>query len=218
MDFKLVIFLVILITVIDVFIGHKMESNKKPKGVRENCITDIIQERLPNLSESKRWSKQSNNGLLKGILSLDDFLALAIIIVFFMVHKLKYVKDIAILYILIRGFRLITMSVTILPQPNGKCKPPSERSSIDRWLSGGCNDAIFSGHMSMVLILLLYISKGVKSIFIKSMMILFALGYSLLIIMLRNHYTVDVILAWFISVSTFILYENREHLFKNGYL
>ena len=50
------------------------------------------------------------------------------------------------------------------------------------------------------------------------MMILFVVGYSLLIIMLRNHYTVDVVLAWFISVSTFILYENREYLFKKGYL
>lgn len=218
MDFKVVTFLVILVTVIDIFIGHKMENSKKPKESREKCITDILQERLPNLSESKRWSKHNRNGILKGILSLDDFLAIAVIIVFFLMHGLKYVKDIAILYILIRGFRLITMSVTILPQPNKNCKPPSERNTLDRWLSGGCNDAIFSGHMSMMLITLLYISKGVKSLFVKAMMVLFAIGYSLLIIMLRNHYTVDVILAWFISLSTYVMYENKDILFKRGYL
>lgn len=218
MDFKIVTFLVILVTVIDIFIGHRMENSKKPKESRENCITDILQERLPNLSESKKWSKHNRNGILKGVLSLDDFLAVAVMIIFFLMHGLKYIKDIAILYILIRGFRLITMSVTILPQPNKNCKPPSERNTLDRWLSGGCNDAIFSGHMSMMLILLLYISKGVKSLFIKSIMGLFALGYSLLIIMLRNHYTVDVILAWFISISTYVLYENKDILFKRGYL
>lgn len=218
MDLRLIIFLVIMITVIDIFIGHKIENGKKPKGDRESCIRDILQEKLPNLSEESKLSKHNRTGIFKGILSLDDFLAIALFILFLVIHKLKYIKDLAILYILIRGFRLITMSVTVLPQPNNNCKPPSERNMIDRWLSGGCNDSIFSGHTALMIILLLYINKGVKSSFMKCMMMLFAVGYSLLIIMLRNHYTVDVVLAWFISISTFILYENREYLFKKGYL
>ena len=218
MDLRLIIFLVIMITVIDIFIGHKIENGKKPKGDRNSCIRDILQEKLPNLSEKSKLSKHNRKGIFKGIFSLDDFLAIALFILFLVIHKLKYLKDLAILYILIRGFRLITMSVTVLPQPNNNCKPPSERNTIDRWLSGGCNDSIFSGHTALVLILLLYINKGVKSSFMKAMMVLFAIGYSILIIMLRNHYTVDVVLAWFISVSTFILYENREYLFKKGYL
>ena len=217
MDLRLIIFLVIMITVIDIFIGHKIENGKKPKGDRDSCIRDILQEKLPNLSEESKLSKHNRTGIFKGILSLDDFLAIALFILFLVIHKLKYIKDLAVLYILIRGFRLITMSVTVLLK-NNNCKPPSERNMIDRWLSGGCNDSIFSGHTALMIILLLYINKGVKSSFMKLMMILFAVGYSLLIIMLRNHYTVDVVLAWFISVSTFILYENREYLFKKGYL
>lgn len=213
---KLII-VIILVTSLDKYIGYNVEIDK-PKESRDTCIKDYLQDKLPDLSENKYLSKHKRVSFLKGIFSLDDILGIGVFMLFLWIDKMKHLKDIAIIYIFIRLFRLITMSITILPQPNKNCKPPEERNTLDRWFMGGCNDSIFSGHMSMMLITLLYISKGVKSLFIKAMMVLFAIGYSLLIIMLRNHYTVDVILAWFISLSTYVMYENKDILFKRGYL
>ena len=130
----------------------------------------------------------------------------------FYIHGTKYIKDIAILYILTGIFRLITKSITILPQACKNCKPPEERNIIDRCITGGCNDTIFSGHTTIMLISLLYIGKDINNMYIKIVLLLFAIGYSMLIIMLRNHYSVDIVLAWYISITSFILYENRSKL------
>ena len=83
MDLRLIIFLVIMITVIDIFIGHKIENGKKPKEIRDSCIRDILQEKLPNLSEESKLSKHNRTGIFKGILSLDDFLAIALFLYYF---------------------------------------------------------------------------------------------------------------------------------------
>ena len=206
---------VILVTSLDKYIGHNVEIDK-PKESRDTCIKDYLQDKLPDLSENKYLSKHKRVSFLKGIFSLDDILGLGVFMLFLWIDKMKHIKDIAIIYIFIRLFRLITMSITILPQPNKNCKPPEERNTLDRWFMGGCNDSIFSGHMSMMLVLLLYINKSVRSKTIKWLMLIFAISYSLLILMLRNHYSVDVILAWFISITTYIIYENKEYLLKKG--
>ena len=43
-----------MITVIDIFIGHKIENGKKPKGDRDSCIRDILKEKLTNLSDESK--------------------------------------------------------------------------------------------------------------------------------------------------------------------
>lgn len=85
-------------------------------------------------------------------------LAIIILIIFITLHGTKYIKDIAILYICIGSLRIITKTVTILPQSNKKCKAPAQRNSIDRIITGGYNDTIFSGHMSIMILMLLFIN------------------------------------------------------------
>ena len=149
MKIWLILVLVITITSIDKYVGYNVEMNK-PKETRDTCIKDYLQDKLPNLSENKYLSKHKREGIFKNIFSLDDVLGVVVFVIFLVVHKLKYIKDIAIIYIFIRAFRILTMSITILPQPNKNCKPPEERNIFDRWFMGGCNDSIFSGHMSMM--------------------------------------------------------------------
>lgn len=132
-----------------------------------------------------------------------------------MLHGTKYLLDIGILYIILSSLRIITKTATILPQSNKKCKPPIQRNSIHRFLTGGCNDTIFSGHISQMIIMLLFINKGIKHLYIKIILLIFCIFYSFLIIMLQNHYTVDVVLAWYIAITAFIIYENRRILTIN---
>lgn len=205
----IVICLVILVIVIDIMLGLRIENKYKPKENRDNCIVDILQENLPDLTENKLLCKHTRDGILKNIFSLDDILAIIIFFILIYLHGSKYFIDIGILFIFIGTLRIITKTITILPQSNKKCKAPDERNSIDRYITGGCNDSIFSGHMSLMLLMLLFINKGIKKLYIKIMMLLFAIIYSFFIIMLRNHYSVDIVLAWYITISAFIIYENR---------
>ena len=204
--------LVILVIYLDYTSGYIIETTKKPKKNRDECIVDMLQDNLPDLSNSKILNKHLRTGLSKNILSIDDILAIIMIFMLFYIHKTKYIKDIAILYIITGSFRLITKNITILPQACKYCKSPEKRTMIDRCITGGCNDSIFSGHTTLMLFILLYIGKGIKNIYVKFMLLLFAIGYSLLIIMLRNHYSVDIVLAWYVSITSFILYENRSKL------
>ena len=58
-----------------------------------------------------------------------------------------------------------------------------------------------------MLIVLLFISKSVPSLFGYVFLLLFGVLYSLLIIASRYHYSVDVIIAWFITISVYLLYH-----------
>ena len=106
------------------------------------------------------------------------------------------------------------MSVTILPKPVAQYDN-KYKNAIMRFFFGGANDLIFSGHTSFVLLLLLFISKSVHGNMGKLLLVAYALIYSFIIILLRNHYTVDVILAWYITITTYALYyDGLSSVFK----
>lgn len=185
--------ILIVLKLIDYVIGCKIsnrisENNSVP-------LPDVLHDILPDLSNMNRYM-------------IDDFLITCTTIVFFVVHKLTYIDDILILYNSIMLFRLITMSVTNLPSPSDKCSTDN-KSLVIRVLSGGRNDLIFSGHTTLMLLLLLFISKG-TSLLWQCILFIFAAAFSLLLIVLRNHYTVDVILAWYITFTAYKIYFNEQ--------
>jgi hypothetical protein len=211
----IIVFLVILVAIIDMVIGIKIENKYKPTQNRDKCIVDLLQETLPDLTDTNTISNQARKGILKNIVSFDDIFIIIVFIILIMLHGTKYLLDIGILYIILSSLRIITKAATILPKSNKKCKPPTQRNSIHRFLTGGCNDAIFSGHVSQMIIMLLFINKGIKHLYIKIILLIFCIFYSFFIIMLQNHYTVDVVLAWYIAITAFIIYENRGILTIN---
>jgi len=120
---------------------------------------------------------------------------------------------------LILFFRVIMFSSTILPSINVNChikkkkiyKKPFSTLIFDfitqKYNIGYCNDYIFSGHNAIYLLLTLMILyykllPYTVSILLCSSTILF----SLFTIMCRNHYTIDIILAYFITFSIFTMY------------
>ena len=70
---------------------------------------------------------------------------------------------------------------------------------------GGCNETIFSGHTSFMVLILLYTIPYLH-FFGKFIVIMYALFGTILIISLRSHYTIDVLLAWIITYLVYSIY------------
>jgi hypothetical protein len=102
-------------------------------------------------------------------------------------------------WVVIFLIRTITIIVTILP----KYKHCKEYDEITMFL-GGCYDKIFSGHFSSVfLATLLYLKYG--WITMPSLVIINLIN-SLSILLSRGHYTIDLIVAIFV---TLFVYQNN---------
>ena len=74
---------------------------------------------------------------------------------------------------------------------------------------GYCNDKIFSGHTSiMIIVILTIINEKLINPSYNHLLIIVCMIYSGLILSSRNHYTVDVILAYIISISVYYNLKN----------
>ena len=100
--------------------------------------------------------------------------------------------------IVILIIRIFTNMLTILPK-NNLCITENGWS-----FRGKCYDKLFSGHFSSVFIatLLLYKNNYINII----LLVLINLINSLFIILSRNHYTIDIVMAFFVSL---FVYQNN---------
>lgn len=133
---------------------------------------------------------------------IGDYMVALIVIVFISlaIYKKKYniifkwIKLIAITIII----KSIMMSVTILPDPSGKCEL-NFKNSVPR---GYCNDLIFSGHMTVTIITLLFLYHH-ELITNKIILLLYFLLTGFQIISSKNHYTIDVLISIIVSLNVF---------------
>ena len=156
----------------------------------KNCqksVHDFFHELLPDWSD-KEW--------------ILNFIVGACILPFIYLDTSTqvYYTGMILLILLIRD---VTINLTILPK-HKKCKNKDQ----DNWyneINGGCYDKIFSGHFSVIYLLsLFYYSSGIITSIplLVTMNILFAF----LIIITRSHYTIDIVMAFF--VCSFIFTNN----------
>lgn len=71
--------------------------------------------------------------------------------------------------------------------------------AVPRGTLFGCGDLIFSSHMIFTLVFVLTYQKYGSKSFIKVLGWIAAIIQSLLIIASRKHYSVDVVVAWFVN-------------------
>jgi hypothetical protein len=102
-------------------------------------------------------------------------------------------------YIILRLLKNIFCWITILPVINNK-KKINKLSDICCLNIGGNHDLMFSGHITILLIgIISYIKYYNKKIDIKIVLYLFF--SSLLVIITKSHYSIDVLTAYFVSYS-----------------
>jgi hypothetical protein len=109
--------------------------------------------------------------------------------------------------------RCITIQATVLPKLK-HCDIPDTFYSR---CFGGCHDKIFSGHFAFVfLITLLLMEKKYLSMFTTTVINLL---HGVLIIAVRNHYSIDVIVSFFVTLCVYqSLQKDKKSVWDDSHL
>ena len=200
--FNVLIFLCVILA-LEIYLSSKCDqyqkNNKYIKQCGSNNIYDLGFSLLPKLD--------TKYSFIDDVLTVIPFIAN-------IYYKTK-LHELLMLIIIVRIIRLICMNVTILPPPNNKCneiiKYKEKSFPYIKFLAGRCNETVFSAHTSLTILSILFLLPLFKD-FMKNILYLYAVLVSLIIICLRNHYTIDVILAWTISILTYIVYYKNKNI------
>lgn len=99
--------------------------------------------------------------------------------------------------------RSITTLVTILPAQSKNCE---NRKSWMTYLNGHCIDKIFSGHTSLsLLVVLLYYKYSILPRRWIHLLFCIQIMAAYCLILTRSHYTVDVIVAYMITIFVYLI-------------
>ena len=142
---------------------------------------------------------------------LDDIIVL--IPVFICIYLKINLHQFLLLLTIIYFLREITTSITLLP-PTPNCmernKKKMNKSKFITKVSGRCNETVFSGHTTLMLLSLLFILPKIKSKLFKVLIYLYSIIGSIIIIAMRSHYTLDVTLAWIITILMYLCYFGKN--------
>eukprot|EP00850_Spirogloea_muscicola_P023465 SM000359S13451 [mRNA] locus=s359:114:3183:+ [translate_table: standard] len=125
--------------------------------------------------------------------------------------------------VICQSFRMASFTATQLPGPNYHCHlgspsatlPPPENVldvvllNIPKGAVMGCGDLIFSSHMTFTLVFHLSYNKHGTSRWIIRLGWLLLVAQSLLIIAARKHYSVDVVIAWYVVPLVFFFVDRK---------
>ncbi len=163
-------------------IASKYYDTREKKNKTTPKVYDITHKFLPNL-----YKYEIFGNILTTIFMLP------------LLFNFNMLKELLGYWIIILAIRTITTMVTILP----KYKECKYNNQDIMGVFGGCHDKIFSGHFASVFLsTLLYLKYG----WIKMpMLILINLINSISILLVRGHYTIDLIVAFFV---TLFVYQN----------
>jgi len=178
------VFLLIIGTIIlSNYLSHYIGSNYY-KNNKQNKIHDILQENIPDLHDYH---------------FIIDILGLLVLIPAFFYFNESLSVEFLTKFLIIMFIRAFTILATVLP----KYENCDETFGFRSFFLGGCYDKIFSGHTSFVLLLTLFYFRE----HLINLPTLFAINIVniLGIISTRSHYTIDVLLAIFVTTTIFNL-------------
>ena len=157
-------------------------------------LYDAIMSNTPDLSDYENVSNY-----------LFFFIAIFLIIPLYIKPNNKIFISLFKYFSVLVLLRSITSYVTILPSQTSKCK---NNLGLLRYINGHCIDKIFSGHTATSLIIILMYHK--YNIISKNM-VYFLLGIQFLLaislIVTRGHYTIDVVIAYLITIFVYLLFD-----------
>ena len=165
--------------------GKEFYNKRIKDGKTTPKIYDIGMRYIPDMSD---------NIIMGRVCDIIPVL-LPIIVLGNTIYMKKYYYILANIMII----RLIFMNLTILPKYK-KCS--DENYGLINMITGHCYDKVFSGHFTIIFLvtLFLYEYKIFTDIFIIGILLL---GYAILIIALRYHYTIDIAVAMVVTQLVF---------------
>jgi hypothetical protein len=173
---------------------NKREDEKKIS----QKVFDIGHKYIPDLSNYEFYI--GNHKLI-----LHNILDILIIIplIYILIYERELRKYLIVYGLLIFFIRSIFILITILPK-HKTCN--DENYSFYNLFFGHCYDKIFSGHYSLTLLITILLIKKYPSLFYYG--IIYNIIISLLILSTRSHYTIDILVAFIITIfiiNTFTL-------------
>ena len=186
-----ILFLVVTIFLSNYF-THQLGKNFYEGKIRDGEVFDILHQITPDLHH---------------LYGINDIVMLGLIVSFiFIPNNVSILEEFVPKFLLIMFVRALTIISTILPK-HKKCE--SQLGWI-QMIKGQCYDKVFSGHTAFVLLAtLIYQREGIIG-----WPLFFALNiFNILsIILVRAHYTIDIILA---IVITYLVYDGDYHIFTD---
>ena len=162
-----------------------------------------------------RGSKPLYDTIISNIPDLSKFRnipnMLLLVLMSYLIIPLFFKPNIDVFISIYRYFSIIlllrsfTISSTILPPINSNC---DFKLNMQTFMDGHCLDKIFSGHTAFSLLLVFVCNKFnilSKTFIYILLLIQFVLALSL--ILTREHYTVDVILGYLITIPMLLLFD-----------
>jgi len=133
------------------------------------------------------------------------------------VYTVQMVARFAAVCMYAQALRIITFLVTSLPSPNYHCRPEAPDYNPPRTLLTilnpmekdpykGCGDLVFSSHTIFVMLCVMTLMRYAQWLPKKYPAVL-ALVFSVLVIMARKHYTLDVVVALYTVPLLWLAYE-----------
>lgn len=120
--------------------------------------------------------------------------------------KIKKLGDSIFKYIsVILLFRALTIQMTILPKLTNKNNP---KNLLELFTKGHSCDYIFSGHTSIILIIILSFYKHhlIDTNEFKLVSFLHII-MALLMVITKGHYTIDIFLGFILTIAIFLLFD-----------
>ena len=143
---------------------------------------------------------------IDGLYNLYDYslIPIFLLIVYYFkdLNVNNLIINISFLYIL-RGICILSTSI---PKLNS-CKIKSNEKKI--LISGGCYDKIFSGHMALLLTMILYLITYTNQYNYLILYIIYIIFVTLITLLSEAHYSIDIILSFIISICLFYSINNN---------
>lgn len=180
---------IVIILLSNIYTFNCGKSHYQINGHTHLC--DIIEDNLPNMEKYYNYHNIVPILILVPILFVRD--------------KVRFLKYAATYLLIFFTIRAITIAVTVLPNSNSS---PLQRLDPIHYILGHSYDKISSGHFAFAFILFsLYIKFNVLSTMWAIILGILVIGNGVFLVMVRAHYTVDIVISFVIS---FLLLNGYE--------
>ena len=175
-----------------------------------HVLGNIILIKLGNNSDIKNRKQLPDIVLdrgffFKGLVPYMDLILIIFIIPLFLKYKLSNFITLFKFVGIMAFLRILTCVSTLIPPIKGRYKKErSDENNLLNYVVGHNYDKIFSGHTGVMLIcVLISISENLVNITNKFILAFLGVLYSILILLTRQHYTVDVLLSYMIIIPLY---------------
>lgn len=170
---------IILSTLVCFYEGKRFYDDRENRGKTTTKIYDISHKYLPDLSKVQYMDILANSIILLPLLLNNG-------------DRQDYVGYLLV----ILAIRAVFISSTILPKDKSCC----DTVGVSTFVFGHCYDKMFSGHFAAVFLFSLIYSKHTSNIW---GLVLLNILNTLVILMRRAHYTIDILASFFITLFVF---------------